>query len=136
MFMRNGVTYEFHHLGIPTTEVRPGERYSAMFGMYTSDADSRLVRVQYHRYEPSSPLPELLRILPHPAFRVDDLERAVQGFTLLLGPYEPIDGFRVAVIDDGGHPVELIETSLPDDEVWGRAHAGQGILYAAPGKPE
>jgi hypothetical protein len=40
---------------------------------------------------------------------------------LLLGPYEPILGFHVAVIDDGGNPIELIETSLTDDEIWKRA---------------
>ena len=39
MFTHDGVTYEFHHLGIPTNEVRPGERFSAKFGMYTSDSN-------------------------------------------------------------------------------------------------
>ncbi|MBS7701458.1 hypothetical protein [Chelatococcus sp. YT9] len=48
---------------------------------------------------------------------------------MILGPYEPIDGFHVAIIDDGGVPVELIQTELRDDEIWSRARCGQGSLY-------
>ncbi len=29
----NGVSCTFHHMGIRTSEKRPGERYSQMFGM-------------------------------------------------------------------------------------------------------
>ncbi|SAL00923.1 hypothetical protein AWB78_06041 [Caballeronia calidae] len=124
MFKRAGVTYEFHHMGIPTEEPRAGERYSAQFRMYTSDADCELVRVQYHRFEAGSTLPELMRTVPHAAFKVSDLAKALEGQAVLLGPYEPIDGFRVAVIRDGEVPVELIETALTDEQVWSRAKSG------------
>jgi hypothetical protein len=130
MFTREGVTYEFHHMGIPTLEPRAGERYSAQFRMYTSDADCALMRVQYHRFEEGSTLHELLRTVPHAAFKVSDLAKAVEGQTVLLGPYEPIDGFRVAVIRDGEAPVELIETTLSDEAIWGRAKSGtQSSMY-------
>ncbi|SAL46252.1 hypothetical protein AWB74_02046 [Caballeronia arvi] len=130
MFIRDGVTYEFHHMGIPTHEPRAGERYSAHFRMHTSDADCELMRVQYHRFEEGSSLPELMRTVPHAAFKVSDLAKAVQGRMVLLGPYEPIDGFRVAVIQDGEAPVELIETTLTDEEIWGRAKSGmQSSIY-------
>jgi hypothetical protein len=125
MFNQNGVTYEFHHLGIPTNEVRPGERYSARFGMYTSDSDCELLHIQWHRYTADSCLNLLIRSLPHPAFKVDNLDRAVADRKLLLEPYEPIEGYRIAIIDDAGMPVELIETELTDDEIWGRATSGK-----------
>jgi hypothetical protein len=67
----------------------------------------------------------LVRSLPHPAFKVDNLDRAVVNRKLLLGPYEPITGYRVAIIDGGGMPVELIETTLTDEEIWGRATNGK-----------
>ena len=134
MFVRNGVTYEFHHLGIPTTETKPGERYSAKFGMYTSDSECTTARIQWHRFEAGSPLDPLLRSLPHPAFKVSDLARAIEGFAVLLGPYEPVEGFHVAIIEDAGMPVELIETSLSDEEIWGRAGSGlHASLYEQPG---
>jgi hypothetical protein len=46
---------------------------------------------------------------------------------LLLGPYEPIENFRVAIVEDHGQPIELIQTTLPDDEIWLRAKT-EGIL--------
>jgi hypothetical protein len=59
------------------------------------------------------------------------MDRAITGRKLLLGPYEPIAGFRVAIIDDGGIPIELIETSLSDDEIWSKARdPEQASIYA------
>jgi hypothetical protein len=121
MFTRDGVQYEFHHLGLPTQEVKPNERYNSRFGIYTSDSDCGLVRIQWHRFAEDTSADPLLRTLPHPAFKVSDLARAIEGRTLLLGPYEPIEGFQVAIIEDGGMPVELIQTVLADDEIWERA---------------
>lgn len=124
MFVRNGIEYEFHHLGIPTVEPRSGERYSVKFGMYTSDSDCGIARIQWHRFTADSCLDPLVRSVPHAAFKVSDLERAIDGSRLLLGPYEPMEGFRVAIVEDGGMPVELIQTSLTDDEIWSRAKDG------------
>jgi hypothetical protein len=127
---REGVTYALHHVGIPATEPRPGERYAAKVGMYTTDDLSGPVPVQWHRYEPSSSLDPLLREHPHVAYKVNDLKAAISGHTLLLGPYEPIDGYRVAVINNAGMPIELIETELTNDDIWGRAKTGQSAsLY-------
>lgn len=119
------LTYEFHHLGIPTTEPRPNERFSARFGVYTSDADSDFIRVQWHRFTADSSFPSLIQTFPHTAFKVKSLERAIDGRNVLVHPYEPIEGFRVAFVEDHGLPVELIETSLSDDEVWSRAEHRQ-----------
>jgi hypothetical protein len=44
----------FHHMGIPTTEPKPGERFSERFGMYTSDSNCGLLRIQWDRFEPDS----------------------------------------------------------------------------------
>jgi hypothetical protein len=125
MFSHDGFTYEFHHLGIPTNEVGPGERDSKKFGMYSSDSNCQLLHVQWHRYEADSCLDPLVRSLPHAAFKVDNLDRAVVDRKLLLEPYEPIAGYRVAIIEDAGIPVELIETGLTDEEIWGRAASGK-----------
>jgi len=77
--------------------------------------------VQWHRFDETSPLPPLLRTVPHPAFKVADLERAIVGGKLLLGPYEPIPRYRVAIVEDGGIPIELVQTTLTDDELWAEA---------------
>lgn len=122
---REGVTYTLHHIGIPTNEQRPNERYAARVGMYTTDDLSGPVPVQWHRFEPHSPLHVLMRTQPHIAYKVDNLEAAIVDHTVILGPYEPVDDFRVAVIDNAGVPVELIQTTLTDDEIWHRATTRQ-----------
>lgn len=126
--VKDHVKYEFHHTGIPTNEVRDDEIFSASAGMYTSDNDGNF-RIQWHRFTPDSPLHPLIKSLPHVAFKVDSLEAAIAGEEVILGPYEPIDDYFVAVINDSGVPVELIQTTLPDEEIWGRAKKGQGSLY-------
>lgn len=112
--------YRYHHMGIPSTEIRPGEKYSAAFGMYTSDVEGDF-RIQYHRFDKDSPLHPLIKTVPHVAIQVDDLNEAIRGYEILLGPYEPIPGYRVAMINEGGVPVELVETKLTPAELWGKA---------------
>ncbi|MGE8186814.1 hypothetical protein [Pseudomonas sp. NPDC086278] len=128
---REGVTYQLHHVGIPTDQVRDGERYAERVGMWTTDDFSGSIPVQWHRFSDDSPLHILMRTTPHVAYRVNDLALAVVDHKVILGPYEPIDGYKVAVIDNAGMPVEFIETHLTDAEIWGRAQSGtQSALYA------
>ncbi len=122
---REGVTYTLHHIGIPTARPLAGERYAAKVGMYTADDLTGPIPVQWHRFEPGSSLHPLLRNEPHLAYKVSDLMAAIEGHTVILGPYEPIDDYRVAVIDNAGVPVEFVETTLTDDEIWGRAKTGE-----------
>ncbi len=126
--MQSGMRYEFHHMGIPTSEKKEGEIYSAVVGMYTTDHPGSF-KIQWHRFDPESPLHPLIKTLPHLAFKVDDLHTAIQGKDVILGPYEPIDDYFVAIINDGGVPIELIQTKLSDSEIWRRAKDGEGALY-------
>lgn len=126
--MKPNIHYQFHHMGIPTEQVRPGEIFSAAAGMFTTDNSGKF-RIQWHRFTPDSPLHPLIRTVPHPAFKVENLKAAIDGEEILLGPYEPIDGYFVAMINDGGAPVELIQTDLSDEQIWARAKNGQGALY-------
>lgn len=112
------VNYEYHHMGIPTTQVREGEKYSSTFKMYTSGGQGSEFRIQYHRFEEDSPLHPLIKTVPHVAFKVDSIDEAIEGKTVILGPYFPFAGFRVAIIDDNGTPIEFIETTLSEEEIW------------------
>jgi hypothetical protein len=105
--------WRYHHLGIPTTEARPGERYLEEFRMYVSGFDGSPYGVEWMRFEPGSPVSELVRTVPHIAFEVDDLERELEGKTLIGDPSSPSDGVRVAMILHNGMPVELMEFEEP-----------------------
>ncbi|MFW6202096.1 MAG: VOC family protein [Gemmatimonadota bacterium] len=99
----------YHHMGIPTTEIRPGERYLPELGMYVSGYETSEYGIEWMRFEPDSPLPELVRTVPHVAFEVPQLEAALEGKDVLIEPNSPSPGIRVAFIVDDGAPVEFIE---------------------------
>lgn len=104
---RNG--WRYHHLGIPTLIPRPGEKHLPQFGMFVSGFDTSPYGIEWTRFEKNSPLPELIRSVPHLAFVVDDLELALAGKEILFGISAPSDGVRTAMILDDGAPVELME---------------------------
>lgn len=126
--MKAHVEYVFHHMGIPTEQRKPNEKHSAKTGMFTSDNPGKF-KIQWHRFSGDSPLHPLMKTLPHVAFKVNDFEAAIEDEEIILGPYEPINGYFVAVINDNGVPVEIIYTELTDEEIWDRAAKGQGSLY-------
>jgi len=126
--MRQTMNYEFHHIGIPTNETKKGERYSSTFKMYTSGGEPPL-RIQYHRFEEGSPLHPLLKNKTHIAFKVENLEAAIQGKTVLLQPYEPFKGFRVAIIQEGEAVIELIETTLSEEQIWDDSQHKDSVIY-------
>jgi hypothetical protein len=101
------VTY--HHIGIPTAERREGERYLPQFKMYVSGYESSPYGVEWLRFEPDSPLPELVKTVPHVAFAVDNLAAAIAGRQVLIEPNSPSEGVTVAFIVDNGAPVEFLQ---------------------------
>ncbi len=44
--------YEYHHMGILTTEKWDGERYIPEFKMYSSGYEGSEFRILWHRFEP------------------------------------------------------------------------------------
>lgn len=99
----------YHHVGIPTTVARKGETYLEEFGMYVSGYESSPFGVEWMRFTADSPLPELVRTVPHVAFEVDDLEAELVGKEVLIAPNSPSPGVRVAFIIDDDAPIELLE---------------------------
>jgi catechol 2,3-dioxygenase-like lactoylglutathione lyase family enzyme len=106
---RRGSMLKYHHLGIPTREVRAGERFLPDFGMYVSGYETSPFRIEWMRFEPDSPVPPLVQQVPHVAFEVDDLEAALEDRKVLIAPNSPSPGIQVAFVVDDGAPVELIQ---------------------------
>ena len=100
---------KYHHIGIPTDTPRENETYLDEYKMYVSGYEQSPYGVEWMRFEPDSPLPELVKTVPHVAFEVDDLEAAIQGKEVLIQPNSPSEGIRVAFIVDDGAPIEFIE---------------------------
>ena len=122
------MNFIFHHVGIPVTEARDNERYSPRFKMYTSGGEAPW-RIQFHRFDKDSPLHPLLKTRPHVAFKVDNLEDAIAGKRVLLEPYFPFEGFKVAAIEEHGAVIELIETSLSEEVIWDEEQHKNSTIY-------
>ncbi len=90
--------WRYHHVGIPTKEARAGERHLAHLGMYVSGFETSPYGVEWMRFDPDSPISELIRTVPHIAFEVDDLDAELEGKELLGEVSQPSDGVRVAMI--------------------------------------
>jgi len=101
--------WRYHHLGVPTTVPRPGERYLEQFRMYVSGFETSPYGVEWMRFENDSPVSPLVRSLPHLAFVVDDLDFALEGKEVLSGATRLSGGGRVAMIIHDGAPIELLE---------------------------
>jgi len=100
---------KYHHIGIPTDVVREGEIHLSEYGLHASGFDESPYGVEWMRFDPDSPMPELVKTTPHVAFEVDDLEAELEGKEILIAPNSPSPGVRVAFIVDNGAPVELME---------------------------
>ncbi len=110
---------KYHHYGIPTSEVREDETLVEIEGykFYSTPFEANKWHIQWHRFPEGHGLPELVTKVPHIAFEVEDLEKEIEGCKVLFGPYEPLKGYRVAMIEEQGVPIELVETSLSDEEL-------------------
>jgi hypothetical protein len=101
--------WRYHHLGMPTEIAHDGEHYLKAFKMYVSGFESSPYGIERMRFEEGSPIPEIIRTVPHLAFEVDNLEEALQGKEILTPPNSPSEGVVVAMIIHNGAPVELLQ---------------------------
>ena len=107
---------KYHHLGIPTAEAHPDEVYHPQLKMYTRGFEESEFGIEWMRFEPDCKLPELVKTVPHIAFAVDDLDRAITGRKVIISPNSPSEGVRVAFIEENGAPIEFIELETEGSE--------------------
>ena len=100
---------KYHHLGIPTREPHEGERYLPDFKVHICGFETSPYGIEWMRYEPGSPVPELVRRVPHVAFETDDLAAELAGQEILIPPNSPSPGVTVAFIVHDGAPVEFLQ---------------------------
>ena len=99
----------YHHIGIPTNEPKPNEKYLEELKFYVSGFDTSEYGIEWMRFENDSPISELIKKVPHIAFEVDNLDSAIEGKKLLGEVSFSSKGTRVAMIIENGVPVEFLE---------------------------
>jgi hypothetical protein len=109
----------YHHIGIPTAVKREDEVHLAHLRMYVSGYGKSPYGVEWTRYEDDAPYPTLVKTVPHVAFEVEDLRESIRGKNVIIEPNSPSPGVVVAMIEDNGAPIELLQID--------RDIAGEGI---------
>ena len=100
---------KFHHMGIPTDKPLKDERHLAHLKMYVSGYEASPYNIEWMRFEPDAPYPNIVKTLPHLAFEVENLAEELVGKNVIIEPNSPSPGLVVAFIEDNGAPVELMQ---------------------------
>ena len=108
----------YHHIGIPTDMKLPMKDYVTEFKMYASGYEQSPYGIEWMKFDADSPLPELVKKVPHVAFVVDSIQAEIAGKEILIAPNSPAEGLTVAFIVDNGAPVEFLQFDRPEDEIW------------------
>ena len=109
---------KYHHVGIPTNRPLPKEDYNANYKCYASGYFESPYGIEWMKFDPDCPLPELVKTVPHVAFVVDDIRAAIAGKEILIEPNCPAAGVTVAFIVDNGAPIEFLQFDRPEREIW------------------
>jgi hypothetical protein len=102
---------EYDHTGLPTDEKQPVEMWVEATRVWVTDPMAHPYKVEYLRYEPDSPVIGPVRDQPHMAFRVDNLDEAMAGCEVLLGPFNATDSLRVVFVLKDGAVFEFMENA-------------------------
>ena len=101
---------EFSHVGMITEESQAGEVFVEATRVWITDFTKHPFQIEWLRFEPDSPVTGPVRDQPHVAYRVDSIEAAADGLQVLLEPFEPLEGLRVAFyLSADGAVVEFME---------------------------
>ena len=99
----------FHHFGVPVDTTQENEIYIKGAKVYITDAEAHPYCVEYLRFEEGSPMHADVQTKPHAAFKVDNLDEALQGQNVIIEPFDATEELRVAFINDSGAVIELME---------------------------
>jgi len=105
--------WQYHHVGIPYTGPRAEEKHLGHLGVHVYGFPTSPYGIEWMRFEPHCRVPEIVRTVPHVAFVVKDMEKALKGKEVLIKANEPSAGVRVAFILHDGAPVELMQFEKP-----------------------
>ena len=101
----------FHHIGLVAETQKPGEMYFESLKVWgTNPDDDPVNRIEWVRFAPDSPLADTpVARMPHVSWAVDDLEEALEGKEVVVGPLAAAENIRIAYFLDDGALIEYLE---------------------------
>lgn len=100
---------EIMHIGVPTKTPQQGEVYSPDMKLHIAGPETNELRIEYLRFEEDSPMPAELKNNVHVAYKVDNLEKYMQGQKIILPRTKLDDCLSIAFIEKDGLVMELME---------------------------
>ncbi len=82
------VKMTFSHVGMITTEKKPGERFVPATRVWVTDFKTHPYHVEWLRFEPDSPVTGPVRNMPHVAYEVNSIKAAAKGMKQLIAPFD------------------------------------------------
>jgi hypothetical protein len=105
----------FDHIGIITTTPQPGESWVADSEVWVTNPRLHPNRIEYVRPKAMPTIPPeqvgrwKLWHWPHVAYRVENLQQAIAGEEVVLGPFLPAEFVEVAFIHKNGVILEYMQ---------------------------
>jgi hypothetical protein len=119
----------FHHIGLPAPNQHtplPGEAWVASSRCWVTNPAHHPQRVEWLRYAADTTVDPALQRAPHICYVVEELDGAIDGKEILIGPFEPGEPpfGRAAFTMEHGIAVEYIQLypgrAWFDDELAGQ----------------
>jgi len=101
---------KFHHIGLITTEEKPGENYFESLKVYGTSPDDDPNKIEWVRFTGEGPLDgTAVSQGPHISYQVDDIEAELGDRQCVAGPLEVVPGVRIAYFWEDEILVEYLE---------------------------
>lgn len=88
----------FDHVGITTTLKQPGENWVEQSRVWVTSPRDHPEHIEFLRYEPDSTVPEIIKVNPHIAFRVEALGPHIEGQEIIIAPFVVGDFLEVVFV--------------------------------------
>ena len=109
---------EFDHIGLEAKIKKGDENWVEKTKVWVTNPKKHPFHVEWLRYREDSPVDANLRARPHIAFRVDNIEEASKGLTVIHEPFKVGDFARVGFYEyKDGLKIELMEY-LKENSQW------------------
>jgi hypothetical protein len=109
----------FDHIGLVTDEQKAGESWVEATRVWVTSPRAHPFNIEWLRFEPDTPVTGPLRTEPHVAYRVPDVNVAIEGHYVLAEPFDVGNGFlMVAFVLIDGAVVEFMQYTNPNEEGW------------------
>lgn len=123
------MNYIYHHVGLPTKEIKENEEYNEKFKFHASGYFESEYGIERLRFDKDCELHPLIQKIPHVAFVVDSIEEVIKDKELIVEPNSPAEGVKVCFVVIDGAPIEFLQFDKPEEEVWAGSKKLQNLEF-------